>query len=495
MNYCDSLFAISAEQINKNFITSADTQEIVTYKSMQNRVRSMASYLISTGIEPGDVVASHLFNGIEVIVAHMAIQYIGAVSALLDPLVQPAGLDYYLKETNAKLLITHFTENRVPENLKIPVLYSSELTEIFATEPNNSLSLVPVEWEKDETCAIYFTSGSTSKPKGVLLNCENHINAGKIIDLYWKPVDHTSKHICFVPFSHGFGSVYLLPLVIRHCCEMFIMRSFNPIRVLELIETESTTHIYGVPSHYQQLLRFKDNHETLGKLQMAFCAAAKLDISVMEQWKEITGFHLSEGYGLIETATGVTYRVNDLPRGTGHLGICPPKELVEIAICNENGDLLKAEEQGEIVIKGKSVMNGYLNNPEENSNVFRDGWFRSGDRGYISPDNHLFMTGRIKDIINIAGIKISPFEVEAVLNKHEDIQHSIVVAVEDSLYGEVVKAFVQLKPDIEISERDISKFASEHLMSFQVPKRIEFISEFPLNNMGKIDRKSLRTVH
>lgn len=175
------------------------------------------------------------------------------------------------------------------------------------------------------------------------------------------------------------------------------------------------------------------------------------------------------------------------------MGPCPDDNLVEFGIFDEFGTRLLAGESGQIGVRGKSLMKGYL---ESSPEVLRtDGWFMTGDKGYITEDGHLFMTGRIKDIINIAGIKVSPYEVEAVLQKHPAVAEVAVVAAPDPLYGEVVKAYVRTAPEIGVSERDLIRFAAEHLMNFQVPKRIEFVDALPLTNLGKLDRKRLRELN
>ena len=350
----------------------------------------------------------------------------------------------------------------------------------------------PHDWDAEAVCYIYFTSGTTSAPKGVPLTQSNHASFFRIAEKYWRPTDEQSKHICFVPFSHGFGSIFLIPWTIRTRSELHILRSFHPTKVVETIEKVGITHIYGVPSHYQQLLRLPKSHSTLRRLKMAFCAAAKLECQTAEEWKEATGTRLHEGYGLIETTGGVVWRVHQDSLRTGHVGECPDPALVEIGIMDEEHRLLPPGSEGEIVVRGASVTKGYLNQPEENRRSFRAGWFRTGDQGFITPGRQLIMSGRIKDIINIAGIKISPFEVEAVLNEHPQVAASVVVAAEDKLYGEVVKAFVIRKGETPLSERELIKYAAQHLINFQVPKRIQFVREFPLNSMGKVDRKALR---
>lgn len=493
MNYCTTLFTVPEEKYMSIAFVEPETSLSITYAELQSQVRNFAHYLQEAGITPGETIVIHLYNSIAAAVVHMAAQYLGVTSCLIDPLTQTKSLPYYLNETEATMLITHCEREQLPTDLhsRLKITTAYELDDCFRSSCSNT-PIELYEWQDNDVCYIYYTSGTTSTPKGVTLTVANHENFFKITDKYWQPVDAQSKHICFVPLSHGFGSIFLLPLTFRTRAELYIMRSFHPGKVVDVINKYGITHIYGVPSHYQQLLRFDNFHPALKKLKMAFCAAAKLEHATMQQWKEVTGFYLDEGYGLIETTGGVVWRVGDEPQTTGHVGECPDPSLIEIGILDSNGASLPIGEEGEIAVRGGSVMPGYLKKPEENARVFVDGWFKTGDKGYISIDNQLFMTGRIKDIINIAGIKISPYEVEAVLNSHPKVSQAIVVACEDALYGEVVKAFVQLKTDAVLSERELIKFASEHLINFQVPKKVEFVANFPTNNIGKINRKALR---
>lgn len=495
MNYCRALFSLPESSLSKPAFFEIDTGRSLTFGELRSGVARWSAALRARGIGPGDSVAIHLHNGIDFILAHMASQHLGAISCLLDPLAQPKSLPYFVEKTRATLLFTHLPEDAIPDSVKSaaaivdPRAFEREAQALaLAEDSSNEMH----SWAPDRTCYVYFTSGTTSAPKGVPLTQANHANFFRIADRYWQPSDEHSRHIGFVPFSHGFGSVFLIPWTIRTRSELHILRSFHPAKVLDTIETVGITHIYGVPSHYQQLLRLPQNHAKLARLEMAFCAAAKLDISTCVEWRKATGTLLHEGYGLIETTGGTVWRVHQESRGTGHMGECPDPSLIEIGILDEDGNRLPRGAEGEIAVRGGSVTSGYLDMPEENARTFHEGWFRTGDKGCVSEDGHLFMTGRIKDIINIAGIKISPFEVESVLNEHPEVLEAVVVSSEDALYGEVVKAFVVAKAGCTPSERDLVKFASQHLINFQVPKRIEFVESFPLNNMGKVDRKALR---
>lgn len=495
MNYCDGLSALTEELKNKTALIDGNDGKSLSYGDLQQRIINLSSWFSAQGIHPGEVIAIHLHNSIEAVIVHMAAQFCGAVSCLIDPLAQPKALEYYINDTQCSLFITHISRRDIPEKIfkATRIFVSGEWDAVMENPGTVSQCTTPVDWDENLVSYIYYTSGTTSRPKGVMLTPANHRNFFRICNRYWQPVDADSRHLCFVPFSHGFGSIFLIPLAINTGAQLYILRSFHPVKVLEIIDQYEITHLYGVPSHYKQLLRLPDCSRVLKKLRMAFCAAAKLEHQVMLEWEKLAGFTLDEGYGLIETTGGIIWRVGIASRGTGHMGELPDSALIEIGIMSEEGKLLEQGAIGEIVIRGKSVMRGYLNKPEENARVFIDGWFRTGDLGYISSDRHLFMTGRVKDIINIAGIKISPYEVEEVLNNHEDVAQAIVVAAEDKTYGEVVKAFVVKKAGAVISERELVKYAGQHLINFQVPREIVFIERFPVNTMGKIDRKKLGT--
>ncbi|MGE5786071.1 MAG: class I adenylate-forming enzyme family protein [Myxococcales bacterium] len=494
MNYCDDLLRQCLTIAHRRFALELDTGHEISFGELRDRVERLASVLSKMGIGPGRSVIIHLHNCVDAIVLHMATQYVGARSCFVDALVQPRALAYYVRVTNCTLLVTRSPLDQIDARVleQTPVLAADDLP-LLAQQGSTESQRTPHDWAEDDVSYIYFTSGTTSEPKGVMLTPGNHANFVSICDRYWQPVNEASRHICYVPFSHGFGTIFLVPLALRTGSELYLLRAFHPVRVLEAILKHGITHIYGVPSHYQQLLRLPDASEGLKRIQMAFCAAAKLEHSLMLDWERITGTILCEGYGLIETCCGTTWRVGEPSRGTGHMGPCPDDKLIEFGIFDEFGTKLRAGESGQIGVRGKSLMKGYLESSPEVSRS--DDWFMTGDKGYITEDRHLFMTGRIKDIINIAGIKVSPYEVEAVLQKHPAVAEVAVVAAPDPLYGEVVKAYVRTATEKGVSERDLIRFAAEHLMNFQVPKRIEFVDALPLTNLGKLDRKRLRELN
>ncbi|MGC4068740.1 MAG: fatty acid--CoA ligase family protein [Polyangiaceae bacterium] len=426
-------------------------------------------------------------------VLHLAVQFIGARSCFIDALIQPLALEYYVRATQCRLLVTQCQPAQLdPALVALTKVLPASLLGVLGEDLPVDDSAAPYEWQPNEVAYVYFTSGTTAEPKGVMLSLGNHANFTRICDRYWQPVTEHSKHLCFVPFSHGFGTIFLVPLCLRTGSELVLLRAFHPLKVLEAIANHRITHLYGVPSHYQQLLRLPHEKGQFLSLEMAFCAASKLEHKVMLAWQEATGVLLCEGYGLIETCCGIVWRVGTPSLGTGHMGPCPDEALIRLAILDEHGDPVPPGEVGQIAVSGPSIMKGYLNMEAETRRVMHGEWFLTGDEGRITSEGELFMTGRVKDIINIAGIKVSPYEVEAVLHRHPGVAEAAVVAAADELYGEVVKAYVRAREGTSLSERDLIRFAAQHLMSFQVPKRVEFVSALPLNNMGKLDRKRLR---
>jgi long-chain acyl-CoA synthetase len=493
MNPILSLWERSAARSSEPCFVEVETSAAITRDELRSRILNFAAHLTGLGVTRGHRVVVHLYNSIDAIVVYMAAHYLGGVTCFVDALVQPKSLTHYIRATECSVLVTHTDPAAIDVDALstthvVPAADIGRLSNQASSAPCPSQ---PYGFATDEPAYVYFTSGTTSVPKGVVLTVGNHANFVKICDRYWQPVDPSSRHLAYVPFSHGFGTVFLVPLALRTGSQLFIMRAFHPQRVLEAVEHHGITHLYGVPSHYQQLLRMGAAAAVLKGLRMAFCAASKLEHALMLEWERQTGVRLCEGYGLIETCCGITWRVDRPSLGTGDMGPCPDRGLIDIAILDENDVPVSAEVTGQIAVRGPSVMKGYLNDSAGTRRVMANGWFKTGDQGHISTDNQLFMTGRIKDIINIAGIKVSPYEVEAVLDQHPAVLQSAVVPASDALYGEVVKAFVRLQPGQSLTERELIRFAGQRLINFQVPKSIEFVEVFPLNNMGKLDRKRL----
>jgi long-chain acyl-CoA synthetase len=499
MNYCDFLFNTQEDWLSNLALLDVETGRRYTYLELQTSVCTFSNHLRRKGYRPGDVIATHLYNSAEAVIAHLAIQYSGCVSCLLDPLIPAQSLSYYMKDSQARCLLTHLQphllENQVAGNLSddLDILETSEIARLSDQRDKSQQDTDCYEFEPDALAVIFYTSGTTNQPKGVMLPTRSFLSHFRIFTKGCYTYVTEDRLLCFVPFSHGYGSKSIFLPCIHAGAAMVIMRSFQPMKIAQIVQNEAITHIFGVPSHYQQLLRRDEFIVPMRKLKAAFSAAELLKLETAQSWFEKVGFFLDEGYGLIETCTGVAFRLGSLPRRLGHVGSYS-KDLVSIEVVDDDFTFLPPEERGEIVVRGESVMIGYLNKPEETAKALHHGWFRTGDMGYKTTDNQIVLVGRIKDVINVAGIKVAPSEIEGILNQHPSVQESAVVGVENEMYGEVVKAFVKTTSNNIVDERELIRFLQKKLMSFQVPKEIVFIDEFPRNNMGKIDRKALRNL-
>lgn len=495
MNYCDFLFDTREEWLNSQALIDGESGRRYTYRQLQSAVRAFGSYLKECGFQPGDIIATHLYNGAEAVIAHLSSQWIGCITCLLDPLIPAQGLAYYLNDTQANCLITHLQKDSVEGYLpKTTGLLDAAEVRFYSDRADSScLEQRPFPSNPDALAAIFYTSGTTNQPKGVMLSPKNFYAHCKIFTRACYTYVPEDRLLCFVPFSHGYGSKSIFLPCLQAGAAIVMLRSFQPIKVAEVVEKEKITHIFGVPSHYQQLLRREEWLRPMRSLKAAFSAAALLKLETAQSWKEKTGIYLDEGYGLIETCTGVAFRRSRLPDRLGNIGTYPA-DLVNIEIVDDAFRFLPPGERGELVVRGESVMQGYLNKPQETARVLQNGWFRTGDMGYKTKQNEIILVGRIKDVINVAGIKVAPFEIEAVLNEHPGVSESAVVGVDDEMYGEVVKAFVKTRPGAEPDERELVRYLQKRLMNFQVPKTINFVAEFPRNNMGKIDKNALRAL-
>jgi long-chain acyl-CoA synthetase len=493
LNYCDYLFNTSNDWLDNTALVDVGSNKRYNYRELQKVTRAFGNSLRKIGYKPGDIITTHLYNSAEAVIAHLGIQYAGCITCLLDPLITVEGLNYYLEDTQTKCLITHLHKEKLQGHVPagVTIFESSEIEKLKTPKEGHRPLKEPFQFDKDEVAAIFYTSGTTSRPKGALLSPKAFHSHFKIFTRGCYTYVPGDSLLCFVPFSHGYGSKSIFIPCIHFGAKFVIMRSFHPLNVVETIEKEKITHIFGVPSHYQQLLRRKDFYAPLKSLKAAFSAAALLKMETVREWKEKIGFYLDEGYGLIETSTGVAFRRSSMPIKLGHIGTYP-KDLVDIEIIDDDLHFLPPNEQGEIVVHGDSVMNGYLNKPEETQRSIKNGWFRTGDMGYKTEDDQIIMTGRIKEVVNVAGIKVAPFEIEAELNEHPDVNESAVIGVYDELYGEVVKAFVRPQLGADRDERKLVIYLQKKLMNFQTPKSIVFVDDFPRNNMGKIDKKILR---
>jgi long-chain acyl-CoA synthetase len=248
----------------------------------------------------------------------------------------------------------------------------------------------------------------------------------------------------------------------------------------------------AVPTMYIQMLEFPElDKYDLSSLEDCQSGAAPLPVEVALRWKEKVGVDIREGWGLTESGAITTGQPADLTPKYGSIGKCLLK-CNTIKVFDEKGQELPPGQQGEIAIKGPTVMKGYWNLPEETVKAIKDGWLYTGDIGYMDKDGYFYITGRKKDIIIRGGENVSPTEVEEIILQHPAVAEAGVVGIPDAVYGEEIKAFVVIKPGKHVNEEELIAFCKDRLPTFKLPKGVQFTESLPKNLLGKVLRAELR---
>jgi long-chain acyl-CoA synthetase len=352
-----------------------------------------------------------------------------------------------------------------------------------------SASFRALDRNREDIAAILYTGGTTGTPKGVLLTHEN-INTSIHNVVFNERSTHTDRALCFLPFNHVFGQMHIMNATILSggCLEM--LPAFNMDNVLGLLAAGKVTKLFAVPTIYTRLLGLDGLKQRLGNVRYCFSAAASMAADTVRQWKEQTGLSIYEGYGMTEAAPVVTYN-HSVRHVIGSVGTAAPG--VEIQIRDLAGHALELGFEGEICVRGRNIMPGYLNNPEGTRAAFwEDGWFRSGDIGRFDPDNYLFIVDRLKDMIITGGENVYPKEVEDVLYARPEVEECAIIGLPDAEWGEKVTAFIVARPGEKTDPEALKAFLKSRISAFKVPKEFRVVSELPKSPAGKILKRQLR---
>jgi long-chain acyl-CoA synthetase len=340
-----------------------------------------------------------------------------------------------------------------------------------------------------DVAVLLYTSGTSGKPKGVMLTGDNL--AGNIRQIRnWVDFNTRDVMLGVLPQFHSFGLTVLTLLPLAVGCKAVYTAKFVPKRVVELARRHQATALIAIPSMYNALLMVKDGKPAdLAHVRFAVSGGEPLPNAVFEGFLAKYGVRLNEGYGLTETSPVTNWCRPDeyRPRTVG-------KALPEIdqRIVGPDGTVLGRNQDGEVRMKGPNIMRGYHNLPEETAKTFDDqGYFRTGDMGRLDEDGFLYITGRIKEMLIIAGENVFPREIEEILNRHPSVKDSAVVGMNDENRGEVALAFVELNEGHGFDGAALRNFCREHLAQFKVPRDIRWVDALPRNGTGKILRRQL----
>ncbi|MBP9853671.1 MAG: AMP-binding protein [Candidatus Omnitrophica bacterium] len=466
--------------------------QTVTFKELKDLVYKTANVLRSYGIVKGDKVGIYLPNGLEYVYSYLACFCLGAVAVPLDFMLKDEELISCLDHSETKLLIAQERKSVDLPNIKQQV--SSLKTILIADQFSEKLNQANSDFEAvniadHDPALIMYTSGTTGRPKGILLNAR-HLDGSPQAMEYFVDLSDKDIKLAAIPFSHIGGFIY-----IQNCITfgitLVIMERFNPFEFLEKINRYKVTCFHIVPPMYTAILTLKEIERfDLSSLRWVVVFGAPSSPEILQRFNQYCpNARLLNGWGMTETTPPNTVT----PMNSKNIeSVGKPAPNCKIKIIDDNDQEVKTGEIGEIVISGWVVMDEYYKDPEETARVKRNGWLHTGDLGRIDQDGFLYIVGRKKEMIKVAGQIVYAPEVEATFYKHPDISEVAVIGISDSLKGEAVKAFVVLKKESNVTAEDLRYFARQHLANFKVPQSIELRSELPKNRTGKIDKALLK---
>jgi acyl-CoA synthetase (AMP-forming)/AMP-acid ligase II len=462
----------------------------ITYGQLRRQVETVAEALAAAGVNRGDRVGMALPNGLPNIVAFLASSMVGT-AAPLNPGYKEEEFRFYLEDTNARVLILP------PDGLDEARRAAGDRVRILTVEMDGSgtVSLTGLKGGQpitppaiDDVALILHTSGSTGRPKRVPLSHANlSISAQNVARSYALTAEDVS--LCVMPLFHVHGLVASTLATLSTGGTVVVPAKFNPLSFWRVARDYGATWYSAVPTLHQLLLARAEPGAAkpagAEKLRFIRSCSASLPPPVMAGLEAAFGAPVLEAYGMTEAAHQMAS--NPLPPGNRLPGSVGPGTDVRISIMDDAGKHLAAGERGEVVIKGPNVITGYENNPEANATSFVDGWFRTGDQGFLDANGYLTLTGRLKELINRGGEKISPREIDEVLLGHPAVAEAVCFGTPHPTWGEEVAAAVVLKE--AATEPDLLAYCKERLADFKRPKQIHITTAIPRTATGKIQRR------
>lgn len=473
-------------------VTVAGGGPSLTYEQLQQQTTSLAAELQRLGLNPGDRIAIALPNGLEAVVAFLAASAVGT-AAPLNPAYKQDEFRFYLADTSARALIVPAngmvaarqaaTDETIIIDTDIDAAGEVRFKSVArpSTDPTRRRS-------PEDTALVLHTSGTTSRPKLVPLSHKNlSISARNVANTYSLTVDDVA--LCVMPLFHVHGLVASTLATLSAGGTVVLVRSFDALSFWSTVRQHHVTWYTAVPTIHQILLaRAKGSVRPSGSEQLRFIrsCSAPLAAATMLQLEAKFGVPVVEAYGMTEAAHQMASNPLNGLRKPGTVGCATG---LEIAILDDAGQQLGTGQRGEVCIKGPSVFSGYEENPDANAASFTNGWFRTGDQGSLDQDGYLTLFGRIKELINRGGEKISPQEIDEVLMTHPSVSEAVCFAVPDRIYGEEVAAAVVLnKPE---TAKTLIEHCRSLLADFKCPSVIHIVDAIPRTATGKIQRRNV----
>ena len=490
----------TAEERYGNRTAIIDNDKEIDYKNVKINSYTLAEALYQLGLKKGDKIAIYLPNRVEYVYIYFACYLTGII-------VVP--IDFYLSDTEIINITNHckikyiFAEKSPRCNMSKLINNCDSLKGIISLDDKPQYisfsKLVEKKVDKfkkvtidnDDYSSIFYTSGTTGKPKGVLWNYR-HIQIGAD-SVYYFFKDYLLNHrsIASIPLSHSGGILFPMSML-KLGMSVVMQRKFNPLEFLKLAEKWNVTCFWIVPPMWYALLYLKDIAQfNLSSVKLSVVFGAPSDPELIKKSnKYFPNAEIYTGWGMTEVVPPATVCKLAEPGNVGK-----PYPWIKLKVVDENGFERKTGEIGELCAKGEGVFLGYYNEPELTAELFEDGWFKTGDLAYIDKEGCVHLVGRSKDMLKVGAEIVWCAEVENTIMKHPCVKEAAVIGIPDKLRGEVPVAYIVLKEGIVLPEKYIIEYAVEHLAKFKIPKHIIYMKELPKTGVGKVDKAKLKEIY
>jgi len=479
------------------FVKKGRLESRITYSSLKEISDRVTNGLMEMGLKKGDRVILFMPKSIEQMVIHIGIQKVGAISVMLNPGFKRDEMDYFLKDTDAKIAIVGKREEALIRSVdeKRPIL--SVETETPFTErklfPSSPSQILHGEGSSDDPAVLIYTSGTTGQPKGAILTQRNLIQDARNIIQIWEMTE--TDVLCHaLPLFHVHGLCFALHTSLIAGSKIVMMDEFSSENVIDILSRPrgelACTMFMGVPTMYVKMIeKMEGKRRDFHHIRLLTSGSAPLLPKDFERIKEVFGKEPVEREGMSETGMNFSNPLRGMKKA-GSIGLPLPNVEVRI-VSPETFEDLKSGEVGEIWLKGPNVTPGYWEKPQETEAAFVNGWFRTGDLGKKDEDGYYYITDRLKHVIISGGENISPKEIESVLDRHQKILESCVIGVPDKKWGEKVVAAIVLKQGATLTVKEIEAYCKSLLLDWKCPKEVFFLEELPRNRMGKVMKEEV----
>jgi long-chain acyl-CoA synthetase len=493
----------------------------MTYREFGQAADACAAGLLQAGIGKSDAIGFYLPNSPHHVIGLFGATRAGARVVQLSPLDAERELIHKLKDSGARKVLTANVPPLLPMALKLkaaglidtlivaddgewgappcPLLPIPHERGVVALASLTDAAL-PAQWPAiapGDVALLQYTGGTTGIPKGAMLTHANLSASCAIYDAWFNPQSSIkpgeARAICALPLFHIFA---LSTVTLRHLSngnEVLLRQKFDVETTLADIEIRRATHLNGVPTMWMALCNHPGiEKRDLSSLVSCSSGGAALPIEIVERWQQLTGKILRSGIGMTETSPAAATQPITRPGKTGSSGLPLPSVIVEIVALDDPRRVLPLGETGEIRIKGPNVVSGYWNRPQDTAESFIDGFWLSGDIGYLDDDGFLFVVDRKKDMIISGGFNVYPRMIEEAVYEHPDVEEVIVIGVPDSYRGEAAKAFVKLRAGASaLTLEALRTFLADKIGRHEMPAFLEIRSELPRTTVGKLSKRDL----